>query len=69
MDRTLIVNRRHLERVLDEYLVHFNHHRPHRALSHAAPLKPIPSAMSPSQLRVLRRDRRQHHRLHAVEPG
>ena len=41
LDRMLIVNRRHLEQVLTEYLVHFNHHRPHRALAQAAPLRPV----------------------------
>jgi transposase InsO family protein len=57
LDRILIVNRRHLERVLAEYLMHFNHHRPHRALNQAAPLKPLPPPASPSHLRVQRRDR------------
>jgi putative transposase len=28
LDRMLIVNRRHLEAVLAEYVAHFNHHRP-----------------------------------------
>jgi putative transposase len=57
LDRILIVNRRHLERVLAEYLVHFNHHRPHRALHQAAPLRPLPPSTSPSHPRVQRRDR------------
>ena len=34
----LIVGRRHLERVLDEYVTHYNHHRPHRSLDQRAPL-------------------------------
>ncbi|MFL6147258.1 MAG: hypothetical protein ACJ72I_07075 [Pseudonocardiaceae bacterium] len=38
----LIVNRRHLETVLAEYVAHFNDHRPHRALHQAAPLRPLP---------------------------
>ncbi len=42
LDRILILNHRHLEHVLAEYLTHFNHHRPHRALHQAAPLKPPP---------------------------
>jgi putative transposase len=33
LDRILIINRRHLTAVLAEYVAHFNHHRPHRALS------------------------------------
>ena len=32
-DRMLIAGPRHLRAVLDEYVVHFNHHRPHRARS------------------------------------
>jgi len=36
--RMLILGRRHLERVLDEYVAHYNGHRPHRALGQMAPL-------------------------------
>jgi putative transposase len=57
LDRILIVNHRHLERVLAEYLMHFNHHRPHRGLNQAAPLRPLPSATSLSHPRIRRRDR------------
>ena len=32
LDRMLILHRRHLERVLTEYVMHFNQHRPHRTL-------------------------------------
>jgi hypothetical protein len=53
----LIVNRRHLKTVLAEYIAHFNDHRPHRALHQAAPLKPLPQAASPTDLRFRRRDR------------
>ena len=38
LDRLLIFGRRHLEQVLAEYLVHYNGHRPHRALDQQAPL-------------------------------
>ena len=51
----MIVNRRHLDRVLTEYLAHFNNHRPHRTLHQAAPLTPHPT--SPADLRLRRRDR------------
>ena len=37
LDRLLIVNRRHLERVLPVYIEHYNAHRPHRALQQRAP--------------------------------
>jgi transposase InsO family protein len=33
LDWLLIVNRRHLERVLRVFLDHYNSHRPHRALN------------------------------------
>jgi putative transposase len=36
-DRLLIVNERHLRRVLTEYLLHYNEARPHRALGQLAP--------------------------------
>jgi hypothetical protein len=36
-DRTLIWNRVQLERLLDEYIAHYNAHRPHRALGQRAP--------------------------------
>jgi putative transposase len=55
LDRILIINRRHLTAVLAEYVAHFNHHRPHRALSQAAPLRSLPPAASPSQLHLRRR--------------
>ena len=38
LDRLLIFGHRHLEQVLAEYLVHYNGHRPHRALDQQAPL-------------------------------
>jgi putative transposase len=38
LDRMLILGRRHLERILAEYVVHFNEHRPHRSLGQLAPL-------------------------------
>ena len=56
LDRILIVNRRHLMAVLTEYVAHYNHHRPHRALNQAAPLRSLPPPASPSQLHLRRRD-------------
>ncbi len=53
----LIVNRRHLTHVLTEYVAHFNHHRPHRALHQAAPLRPLSPPESQPNLRLQRRDR------------
>src|SRR5829696_1869695 len=37
LDRTLIVNRRHLEHVLAVFVDHYNAHRPHRSLDQAPP--------------------------------
>jgi hypothetical protein len=37
LDRILIVNKRHLRRVLTVYLGHFNAARPHRSLGQLAP--------------------------------
>jgi transposase InsO family protein len=56
LDRILILNRRHLEDVLAEYTTHFNQHRPHRALQHAAPLRPLPPSSQPDRC-LRRRDR------------
>jgi putative transposase len=56
LDRILIINRRHLTAVLTDYTARFNHHRPHRALNQAAPLRSVPPPASPSQLHLRRRD-------------
>ena len=37
LDRLLILNDRHLERVLDVFAEHYNGHRPHRALALTPP--------------------------------
>ena len=47
LDQILILNRRHLETVLAEYVAHFNDHRPHRALHQAAPLSRVAPAQRP----------------------
>jgi putative transposase len=39
LDRILIVNRRHLERVLAAYIPHYNEHRPHRSLGQRPPIE------------------------------
>jgi hypothetical protein len=39
-------NQRHLLRVLRDYEAHHNEHRPHRSLGQAAPLKPLPAAVT-----------------------
>ncbi|WP_331532178.1 integrase core domain-containing protein [Pseudonocardia sp.] len=57
VDRMLIVNRRHLEQVLAEYVEHFNGHRPHRALGQHPPSRSVIPLPSPVAGRIRRRDR------------
>ena len=52
LDRTLIWNQAHLRRILREYEIHHNHHRPHRSLHGAAPLKPLPEPVNLDHYRV-----------------
>jgi len=42
LDRTLVWNLPHLRRILCDYEIHHNSHRPHMALASAAPDKPLP---------------------------
>jgi putative transposase len=58
LDRILILSHGHLERVLHEYVVHHNTHRPHRALEQQPPIaKPIATRAPPDDRGVRRRDR------------
>ena len=52
LDRTLIWNQAHLRRILRDYEIHHNQHRPHRSLHGAAPLKPLPEPVDLDQYRV-----------------
>jgi transposase InsO family protein len=56
-DRLLIVNERHLRRVLDRYRRHYNEHRPHRGLAMHAPVPP--AGEMPSELVTITSIRRQ----------
>jgi putative transposase len=61
LDRILIMNDRHLRKVLAEYEIHFNTHRPHRALNQASPLRPLPrpadADADADEMKITRRDR------------
>ena len=58
LDRILIISRTHLERVLREYVAHYNSHRPHRSLEQQPPLlKPAPVSVPDLESSVRRRDR------------
>jgi putative transposase len=56
LDRLLIINARHLRKVLTEYETHFNTHRPHRALNQASPLRALPDTVA-NDIKVIRQDR------------
>jgi putative transposase len=49
VDRTLIWNHRQLEQLLNEYVEHYNTHRPHRSLGQRAPNKADVVAYRPGQ--------------------
>ena len=52
----LVIGRRHLEVILDEYVGHYNQHRPHRGLDLGVPLPSNRTTGDPPPLRVRRRD-------------
>jgi putative transposase len=57
LDRMLIAGERHLRLALDEYIDHYDTHRPHRTLCQNPPAgRECPPATDPN-VRVLRRDR------------
>ena len=56
LDRILILNARHLRQVIPDFEAHYNNHRPHRALLHAAPLRVLQEPTSNS-FNVIRHDR------------
>lgn len=58
LDRTIIWNRRQLERLVADYIAHYNVHRPHRSLSQRSPTRAAePASMATiSPLRTTRCD-------------
>ena len=57
LDWVLVLGRRHLDRVLREYVMHYNRGRPHRGLHLAAPEgSSTPVNLPPDLSRVRRRD-------------
>ena len=67
LDRLLIVNRRHLERVLPIYIRHYNEHRPHRSLHQRPPIEATAAGVRdrrrPRPCSAPRRTRRTHPRI------
>jgi hypothetical protein len=62
LDRSLILNQRHLLHALREYEVFYNAHRPHQGIANARPLVPLPEPITDpdrlADLNIHRRDRR-----------
>jgi putative transposase len=56
LDHLLITGPRHLTAVLQEYLTHYNTHRPHRSLDQRPPAGHTPPSPG-AAIRPLRRDR------------
>jgi putative transposase len=57
LDWTLILGRRHLERVLQTYIAHYNEARPHRGLALQTPIgSPSAAVGDPRAADVRRRD-------------
>jgi putative transposase len=61
LDRMLVCNQAHLLHALRQYELHYNAHRPHRGISNARPLQPLPEPITDSgtitHLKIRRRDR------------
>jgi len=57
LDRLLILGRRHLQHVVATYALHYNEHRPHRALAQRPPLRKLPPRDEPSTAEVIDLDR------------
>jgi len=56
LDRTIIWNRRQLERLVIDYIEHYNQHRPHRSLDQRPPVPPSLAVVPPDH-RVVQLDR------------
>jgi transposase InsO family protein len=61
LDQTLIFNQAHLLHALREYERHHNQHRPHRGITNARPIRPLPEPITEpatlARLRIRRHDR------------
>ena len=62
LDRTLIFNQAHLLHALRQYERHYNAHRPHRGISNARPLRPLPAQITNPDT-IMHLNVRRHDRL------
>ena len=57
LDRTIIWNQHQLEHLVNDYIDHYNAHRPHRSLDHRPPAPHRPPNANGQQLRIIRATR------------
>ena len=57
LDRTIIWNHQQLERLITDYIDHYNSHRPHRSLNQRPAAPPDPTNRPHDQLRVTKSTR------------
>jgi putative transposase len=67
LDRTLIINQRHATAALRQYGLHYNNHRPHRALGQTAPLRALPRNTTTERFTNVRWDDRLGGLFHKYE--
>jgi len=65
LDRTLILNQRHLLHALREYEAFYNEHRPHQGITNARSLAPLPEPITDPN-RLTRLDIHRHDRLGGI---
>jgi hypothetical protein len=65
LDRTLILNQRHLLHAMREYEAFYNGHRPHQGIANARPLTSLPAPITDPD-RLTRLDIRRHDRLGGI---
>ena len=57
LDRLLIINYGQAAAAFEQYVWHYNEHRPHRALGQATPLRPLPDRTTTEIHNIRRHDR------------
>ena len=57
LDRTIIWNQHQLQRLVSDYIAHYNTHRPHRSLNQRPPAPTPPPNANGQQLRIVQATR------------